>query len=232
MELKAASWNSWPWEQFKETEDQDQNFTKQIKQFLISLANLYKRCASEFCTVLDFFAYQAQRAKFKKCVDSPISFYLFTVRSFIGIDSVQHKHSNWTNKGECYCHSFVILTCSVDIPNPCENWVSTPRSKRITLRSVHMERFAYVCKFCIYAKFANVCKSLHVYAFTHVCKICTCAKVGKFAPASDQVQISFCVYANFAYTQIWSCEQEAKFAYVSIYLIVLYRCGIDIVLTL
>ena len=26
-----------------------------------------------------------------------------------------------------------------------------------------MERFAYVCKFCIYAKFAHVCKSLHVY---------------------------------------------------------------------
>ena len=25
-----------------------------------------------------------------------------------------------------------------------------------------MEQFAYVCKFCIYAKFAHVCKSLHV----------------------------------------------------------------------
>ena len=69
------------------------------------------------------------------------------------------------------------------------------------LRSVHMERFAYVCKFCIYAKFAYICKSLHVYAFTHVCKICT--------------------YANFAYMQIWSCERKAKFAHVSIYLIVL-----------
>ena len=91
----------------------------------------------------------------------------------------------------------------------------------LILRSVHMERFAYVCKFCIYAKFAYVCKSLHVYAFTHVCKICMYAKVGKFAPASDQVQISFCVYANFAYMQIWSCERKAKFAHVSIYLIVL-----------
>ena len=57
-----------------------------------------------------------------------------------------------------------------------------------------MTRFAYVCKFCIYAKFAYVRKSGHVYAFTHVCKICTYAKVGKFAPASDQVQISFYVY--------------------------------------
>ena len=76
---------------------------------------------------------------------------------------------------------------------------------------------------CIYAKFAYVCKSLHVYAFTHVCKICTYAKVGKFAPASDQVQISFCVYANFAYMQIWSCERKAKFAHVSIYLIVLNK---------
>ena len=44
---------------------------------------------------------------------------------------------------------------------------------------------------------------------------------GKFAPASDQVQISFCVYANFAYMQILSCERKAKFAHVSIYLIVL-----------
>ena len=59
-----------------------------------------------------------------------------------------------------------------------------------------MVRFAYVCKFCIYTKFAYVCKSVHVYAFFHVCKICTYAKDGKFAPASDQVQISF------AYMQI------------------------------
>ena len=92
------------------------------------------------------------------------------------------------------------------------------------LSRVHMTRFAYVCKFCIYAKFAYVYKSGHVYAFTHVCKICTYAKVGKFAPASDQVQISFCVYAKFAYMQIWSCEQKAKFAHVSIYLIVLNNC--------
>ena len=84
-----------------------------------------------------------------------------------------------------------------------------------------MTRFAYVCKFCIYAKFAYIRKSGHVYAFTHVCKISTYAKVGKFAPTSDQVQISFCVYAKFAYMQIWSYEQKAKFAHASIYLIVL-----------
>ena len=43
--------------------------------------------------------------------------------------------------------------------------------KRILILSrVHMTRFAYVCKFCIYAKFAYVRKSGHVYAFTHVCK--------------------------------------------------------------
>ena len=94
---------------------------------------------------------------------------------------------------------------------------------------VHMTRFAYVCKFCIYAKFAYVRKSGHVYAFTHVCKICTYAKVEKFAPASDQVQISFCVYAKFAYMQIWSCEQKAKFAHVSIYLILLNNCRNNIV---
>ena len=84
-----------------------------------------------------------------------------------------------------------------------------------------MDRFAYVCKFCIYAKFVYVYKYVHVYAFTHVCIICTYAKVWKFAPASDQVQISFCVYANFANTQIWSCEQKAKFAHLSICTIVL-----------
>ena len=32
-----------------------------------------------------------------------------------------------------------------------------------------MERFAYVCKFCIYAKFAHVCKSLHVYRPFVIC---------------------------------------------------------------
>ena len=94
-----------------------------------------------------------------------------------------------------------------------------------------MDRFAYICKSVhtwtdlhMYAnlsmcmdRFAYVCKSVHVYAFTHVCKICMYAIVGVFSPASDQVQISFCVYANFAYTQIWSCENKATFAHVSIY---------------
>ena len=75
----------------------------------------------------------------------------------------------------------------------------------------------------MYANFACVCKSVHVYAFTHVLKICTCVKVGKFAPSSDQVQISFCACAKIAYMQIWSCERKAKFAHVSIYLIVKIR---------
>ena len=86
-----------------------------------------------------------------------------------------------------------------------------------------MDRFAYGGNDA-YAKFAYVFKSLHMYAFSHVCKICTYySKVEKFAPASDQVQILFCVYANFAYMQIWSCERKAKFAHVSIYLIVLNK---------
>ena len=87
------------------------------------------------------------------------------------------------------------------------NHNSTVAESGSFLSRVHMTRFAYVCKFCIYAKFAYVRKSGHVYAFTHVCKICTYAKVGKFA-----------------YMQIWSCEQKAKFAHVSIYLIVLNNC--------
>ena len=83
---------------------------------------------------------------------------------------------------------------------------------------------------CIRMQILHICKiwyirkSGHMYAFTHVCKICTYAKVGKFAPASHQAQISFCVNAKFAYMQIWSCEQKAKFAHVSIYLIVLNNC--------
>ena len=89
-----------------------------------------------------------------------------------------------------------------------------------------MDRFTPVCKICVYAKLAYVCKSVHVYAFTSRMQILHVCKVGKFAPASDQVQISFCVYANFAYTctQIWSCVQKANFTYGSIYLIVLYKC--------
>ena len=36
------------------------------------------------------------------------------------------------------------------------------------LSRVDMTKLAYVCKFCIYAKFAYVRKSGHVYAFTHL----------------------------------------------------------------
>ena len=103
-------------------------------------------------------------------------------------------------------------------------YLKNTKQLKCCLKPCTHDQIAYVCKFCIYAKFAYVRKSGHVYAFTHVCKICTYAKVGKYAPASDQVQISFCVYAKFAYMQIWSCEQKAKFAHVSIYLIVLNNC--------
>ena len=79
----------------------------------------------------------------------------------------------------------------------------------------------HICKICVRTQiWPCVC----IYSRTHVCKICTYAKVGKFAPASDQMQISFCVYAKFAYMQIWLCEQKAKFAHVSIYFIVLNNC--------
>ena len=78
----------------------------------------------------------------------------------------------------------------------------------------------HICKICIRMQIAPCVRiysrmqNLHVHVY---------AKVGKFAPASDQVQISFCIYANFAYMQIWSCERKAKFAQVSIYLIVLNK---------
>ena len=46
----------------------------------------------------------------------------------------------------------------------------------------------------------------------------------KFAPYAnilnsqlvDQIQISVCIYANFAYMQICPCERKSKFAYMSI----------------
>ena len=76
-------------------------------------------------------------------------------------------------------------------------------------------------------------QNLHTYANLSMCthllpyaKFARMQKLGKFAPASDQVQISICVYANFAYTQICSCVRKANFAYVSIYLIVLYKCTV------
>ena len=135
------------------------------------------------------------------------------------------------SKYEC----FLLSRCQdcIDFKYPSEHKVKTT--------------FAHICKICIYAKFAymqimSMCtelkglytvhgaicirvqilhiyvrKSLHVYAFTYVCKICTYANVRQFAPASDKVQISCCVYANFAYMQIWSCKRKAKFAHVSIY---------------
>ena len=39
------------------------------------------------------------------------------------------------NKGEFYGKRFVISTRSVDVSDPCENWVPTPCPKRITLES-------------------------------------------------------------------------------------------------
>ena len=73
----------------------------------------------------------------------------------------------------------------------------------------------------MYANFAYM-QNLRTYANLAICtNLLTYAKAGNFAPATDQVQISFCVYAKFAYMQIWSCEQRAIFAHVSIYLIVL-----------
>ena len=38
-----------------------------------------------------------------------------------------------------------------------------------------------------------------------------------FATGWDQVQISICIYANFTYVQIWSCERKLKFTYMSIF---------------
>ena len=66
-----------------------------------------------------------------------------------------------------------------------------------------MDRFAYVRK------------------YLHICEwICTgmqnLGKFLKFASGLDQVQISDCIYANFAYMQICPCERKSKFAYMSI----------------
>ena len=77
---------------------------------------------------------------------------------------------------------------SAAIPPRTVNLVSN-----YSLRPVHMERFAYVCKYCIYAKFAYVCKSLHVYAFT---RVRTYAKVGNLHLPQTKCK------SHFAYMQI------------------------------
>ena len=69
-----------------------------------------------------------------------------------------------------------------------------------------------------------MCTHLLTYA-----KFACMQKLEKYAPASDRVQISFCVYANFAYMQIWSCVRKAKFAHVIIWLIMLNKFYNDIV---
>ena len=72
-------------------------------------------------------------------------------------------------------------------------------------------QIAYLCKYL------HICKYTHMNGFAHVCKICTICKFLKFAPDRDQVQISICIYANFAYVQVCPCERKSKCAYMSIY---------------
>ena len=60
-----------------------------------------------------------------------------------------------------------------------------------------MERFAYVCKFCIYAKFAYVCKSLHVYAFS-----VTYAKFARMQKLENLHLPQTKCKSHFAYMQI------------------------------
>ena len=57
---------------------------------------------------------------------------------FIYLNRQRAKQSAILNpeQGECYCKSFVILTHSVDVPDPFENWMSIPGPKRITLDKV------------------------------------------------------------------------------------------------
>ena len=88
---------------------------------------------------LIFFAYQAfnleeirREQKLKICYDSPTFFKTFSPY----IPLFEETACNTTlNKGECYCINFAILAPSVDVPDLCENWVSTPGPKLITLES-------------------------------------------------------------------------------------------------
>ena len=45
--------------------------------------------------------------------------------------------------------SFVILTCAVDVPDPCENWLSTPGPKPITLESCDKIRLPIISALCL-----------------------------------------------------------------------------------
>ena len=79
-----------------------------------------------------------------------------------------------------------------------------------------MDRFAYVCKYLHICNYTHGWKSVHVNEIAHVCKICTICKFLNFAPGRERVQISICIYANFAYMQMFPCERKSKFAYMSI----------------
>ena len=77
----------------------------------------------------------------------------------------------------------------------------------------------HICKICVHTQILPCVRIYSRMQNLHVCKswkICTCLR--------PSAKISFCVYAKFAFMQIWSCEQKAKFAHVSIYLIVLNNC--------
>ena len=50
---------------------------------------------------------------------------------------------------ECYCKSIAILSHSVDVPDPCENWVSTPGPKRITLESRDKIKLPIMYAYCL-----------------------------------------------------------------------------------
>ena len=77
-----------------------------------------------------------------------------------------------------------------------------------------MERFAYVCKFCIYTKFAYANRSMCTHLLTY-------AKFARMQKLENLHLPQTKCKSHFAYMQIWSCERKAKFAHVSIYLMVL-----------
>ena len=77
----------------------------------------------------------ALRAKFKKCDDFTEKFrgfhrtFLYLNRQLASQIVILNPEHGWSS----FWSSFVILTRSVDVPDPCENWALTPVPKRITL---------------------------------------------------------------------------------------------------
>ena len=86
--------------------------------------------------------------KFKTCDDSPI--FLRYHRPFLCLN--RQRGTLYCQFEPCYCKSFVNWKHSVNEPDPCENWMSTPGPKRITGDKI---KIPIMYAYCLYVYSPN-----------------------------------------------------------------------------